>query len=45
LLSTAVGGFAVAAFGPQPLFAFNALTFVASAGCWAAMGRRVRPAP
>ncbi|GAA4609143.1 hypothetical protein GCM10023195_36570 [Actinoallomurus liliacearum] len=45
LLSASVGGFAVQWFGATPLFAFNAGTFVASALCVLATGRRpARPA-
>ncbi|WP_433180485.1 MFS transporter [Actinoallomurus sp. CA-150999] len=40
LLSASVGGFAVQWFGAVPLFAFNAGTFVASAVCVFAVGRR-----
>ncbi|MCO6011229.1 MFS transporter [Actinoallomurus purpureus] len=45
LLSASVGGFAVQWFGATPLFAFNAGTFLASALCVLAVGRRpARPA-
>lgn len=40
LLSASVGGFAVQWFGTTPLFAFNAATFLASAMCVFAVGRR-----
>lgn len=40
LLSSAIGGFLVQLFGAQPLFFFNAATFLASAACWIAIGPR-----
>ncbi|HZX04006.1 MFS transporter [Kribbella sp.] len=40
LLSAAAGGIALQYFGPQPLFAFNACTFVLSAAFVAAVGRK-----
>ncbi len=40
LLSTAVGGFMVQLFGAQPLFFFNAATYLASAAFWIAIGPR-----
>jgi hypothetical protein len=40
LLSTAIGGFAVQAFGTNPVFVFNGLTYLASAVFVAAIGRR-----
>jgi MFS family permease len=45
LLSTAVGGFMVQWFGAEPLFFFNAATFLASASCMLALGRRPAQAP
>ncbi|HZE42044.1 MAG TPA: MFS transporter [Stackebrandtia sp.] len=45
LLSTALGGVAVQVFGPEPLFAVNAVTFAGSAVCWFLIGRRHAPAP
>lgn len=44
LLSVAAGGLLVAWLGPTPVFAFNAVTFLASAVCWFAAGKGgVRP--
>lgn len=42
LLSASVGGFALQYFGSTPLFAFNAITFVASAMLVLAVGRAPR---
>lgn len=38
LLSTAIGGFVVQLYGAEPLFYFNAITFLASAALFTAMG-------
>jgi MFS family permease len=45
LLSAGVGGFAIQHFGAIPLFFFNGLTFLTSAVCLFAMGRRYVAAP
>ncbi|GIG69258.1 MFS transporter [Phytomonospora endophytica] len=45
LLSVAAGGVLVGWLGPLPVFAFNAVTFLASAVCWFAAGEgKARPA-
>ncbi|MFF4953021.1 MFS transporter [Streptomyces chattanoogensis] len=40
LLSTGIGGMLVQLFGAKPLFFFNGLTFLLSAVCWIAIGRK-----
>lgn len=45
LLSATIGGLCVQAFGAVPLLAFNAGTFLVSALCVAAVGRRPAQAP
>lgn len=40
LLSAAIGGFLVQIFGAEPLFVFNGVTFLVSALCWVALGRK-----
>nr|WP_262371254.1 MFS transporter [Streptomyces sp. WAC01526] len=45
LLSATVGGLSVQAFGAVPLLVLNAGTFMVSALCVAAVGRRPDPAP
>ncbi|MER6952064.1 MFS transporter [Nonomuraea sp. NPDC000554] len=45
LLSATVGGLSVQAFGAVPLLVFNAATFMVSALCVAAVGRRPDRAP
>jgi len=45
LLASSLAGFLVIVFGPTPLFVFNSITFVASAGLTYLVGRKPAKAP